>query len=495
MTNKFISIILSLMLLISVMPVADAFASSAVTVYYEEDFNDFTTKSFNADASATTTYNVTDNSGTRLSVGKNLKTDIVNMKGYDGENTDVLKITLSDGAAVGTEDARIIFPGLAEALANTTTGAVIYDFKMYIPAKVNGTQVDLDQFIMAPIYKNGEYYAIGKSTSGTDNRRYAGTISYGRWYKFTYVYFESDDSILLYRNDELVVKGHSSTNCYRVKYEKSDTGYIQVTRKRDVANEHIIFDDISIRHIASVSSADSAPQCITKVSSSYAGRKAVPVSDSPVIKFSEMVEDAIINDVATVSDCNIIMTDSSGNPVDKTYSVSSDNKSITVNPVYDMEPDSTYTIKLTGLKDMYEVTIPDYTLTFTTAPIPDIEVSEPQFKLDDISDSAAYTQTATELADGDVGVSFTIENTTNDKTKNAIAFLIIRDENGTLSGLQFKNMELAPNEEQTIDMRMHVVKANTKSVEFYVWDSFTDRNALSPSYTISADGINNSKDE
>ena len=493
MTNKFISIILSLMLLISVMPAADAFASPAVTVYYEEDFNDFTTKSFNADASATTTYNVTDNSGTRLSVGKNLKTDIVNMKGYDGENTDVLKITLSDGAAVGGEDARIIFPGLAEALANTTTGAVIYDFKMYIPAKVNGTQVDLDSFIMTPICKRSTYYVIGSATSGTKDRTLIKPLDYGKWHKFTYVYFESDDSILLYYDDNLIVEGQN--NCYRVKYKKSETGYIQVASKRGVANEHIIFDDISIRHIASVSSTDSAPQCITKVSSSYAGRKAVPVSDSPVIKFSEMVENATINDVATVSDCNIIMTDSSGNPVDKTYLVSSDNKSITVNPVSDMEPDSTYTIKLTGLKDMYEVTIPDYTLTFTTASIPDIEVSEPQFKLDDISDSAAYTQTATQLVDGDVGVSFTIENTTNDKTKNAIAFLIIRDENGTLSGLQFKNMELAPNEKQTIDMRMHVVKANTKSVEFYVWDNFTDRNALSPSYMISADGINNSKDE
>lgn len=480
MTKKFMSLLLAVVMVIGLMPVMSIQAeTSPVTILYKEDFNDFTTKAFNSDFSETGLYYVADDSGNnRLRLGKSLKADIIASDGYDGQLTDALKITVDSDGKVADTPGRMYLAGLD--VANITDGAIVYEYEMYIPEN------DIGRIHMAPIVKSGDYYAVGTSSNDTDKRTLGKTLAKNQWYKFTYVHFAATQTTYCYVNDEL------DTSLITSAYAKSTaktTFFLVCSNTNDF--DYLIFDNFKIWHIAAVSDSDSAPQCITSAASTYAGLSDVAVTAQPKVTFTEMLLNAEIDDVATISDANIIMTTSDGSQtIPKTWEVSDDNKSITIKPNAVLEKGASYRVKLTGLKDMYDVTIPDYEFTFTTQEESPIVIKSgfPTFQKVSLTTAGTPETDITTLEKGYIRANLTVQNTsTKNKTQSLIMIAMLKDGNEII-GFQFKEGTLAPTEELTFDGGFWVTDADTQKIELLVWNSLSEMSPLTGKTTFDKTG-------
>jgi hypothetical protein len=476
MTKKFISLLISVIMVIGLMPTMGVQAeTSPVKILYEEDFNDFTTKAFNSDFSATGLYYVQDDTTkNRLRLGKSLKADIVNMPDIDGFDTDVLKITVDSDGIVADTPSRMYLAGLS--VENITDGAIVYEFKMYIPEN------HITQFHMAPIVKSGLRYAVGTSSNDSTKRTLGGDLTVNNWYKFTYVHFADTETNLCYVNDIL------DTDLYLENYAKSGSKstYFNIT-KNTKDYDYLFFDDFKIWHIAAVSDIDTAPQCITSAASTYAGQQNVSVRVQPKVTFTEMLLNANIEDVATISDGNIIMTTSDGaQTVPKTWEVSSDNKSITITPTGVLNKGTSYRVKLTGLKDMYNVTVPDYEFTFTTMEESKISCAQPTFKKENLFVYGNQGTTISALENGYIRTDLTVSNT--DASEKEVFVIALLKENGDIKGFQFDEVTVPASGSVDFNCSFQVDDAANQTIETFVWDSFPGKTPLASKWTFSNSG-------
>ncbi|MBR3933806.1 MAG: Ig-like domain-containing protein [Clostridia bacterium] len=487
MTNKILSLILSIILVTSLVGVTSVSAQTAErTVLYEEDFQNFSTKVFNDGFTASgTNYNIADaDSKARLNLGKFFKAEIVEMTGYDGKPTEAVKITGNHNATDWTTSAgagRITLSGLQTALSNITSGTLVYEYKVYSPNAINSAgetiNMDIRQYYMSPIVKTNDYYGVGSSYDNASKSNIQ-TLTTGEWHKFTYVLLLDESRVLVYHNDELV--------SYKVR-EVTTKGYrFQVPYRSSVEGAHIIFDDFKVWHTTGTSIADG----LTQVTSSLNGVSDASRSAKPQFIFSEMLLDKESSTVDTVSVDNVEMVSSDGTPVAiDSVSLSADKKTLTVDPADELSWSTTYKVKLKNLLNIYQEKIADYEISFTVMDEPPFALVEPVFtQVTDLTTQYQEPQGITALENGYINAKYGIVNNHDTDDKNVLMFAVLR-EDGALKAIEFKQATIKPRGSVEFNAGFEIDDYRNQSIELFVWDNFADKNALAVSYVLDSNGI------
>ncbi len=475
MTNKFISIILSVILIAGLFPAMSVSASNPDTVLFEADFEAYSSGEVFNEVFAGDIVRAGEEAY-YFTLGGAVKAQIVTMPGYDNNApTQAMKISTKPAAMENSTDGqfRINYQGFTPP----TTGIMVTELKVYTPARVNsGGKIvnnDIQRFYASPFVKRDDVFGAGSEISKYE--AVAG-VNYGGWTKLTYIQNLDTGNISAYVNDEFVGYSVYTNN-------KTTTTRIQINRRYNDMNteEHIIFDDFKF-YVPSVTTA----------SSGYKDAEEVSVKVNPTIDFSKKLLNTSINGNDTISASNaevINMSDGSSVSVNELV-ISSDGKSLMVDIDDVLDYATDYRIRLTGLLDMYGAVIPDYTFSFTTREQPAFSLSEPVFVNEEIGKGTAVTA----LEKGNIRTSYSVTNNHNTQSKDVFMFAVLK-QNGKLQSVQYKKLSLLPLSTNTFNVAFYIDDYENQSIETYVWDSLSGKSALASSYTISADGITSTSAE
>ncbi len=502
MTKKFLSLVLSLALVVGLMPVMGVQAEAVAPVQQlTEDFENFTQDAwFNEDFSGTS--NVENGDGdTQLTVGTYLKAKIVSMDGYNGETTKAIDIYTDSGAlnANGTAlgwpndkaTVRLTYKGGFE---QPVSGKYVMEFRVFVPGPENGVKRSFTHIIAGPclitMYDSNIGFKIGTGTASNQSEIYS-YGDYNKWYKLTYVYevdvIENDtthaNAASLYVDDVLV--GYRENISSYTKGGMAFAKFLRIYQRSnpagsdDVAKEHIIFDDFNF-YIPGT----------TTPSSNFAGYEDVKTTDNITVDFDNMILNTTVNDEPTVSSDCVHMTDSAGNTVEiESVTASADCKSIIIEPKYDLAAATEYSVTVSGLLDMYSQDIEDYSFTFKTAePNPIIMESAPTFTKENLFAMNSQGTSISALQNGYISANYTIKNTHATASKNVLMIVVLKT-GDTISGFQFKDATLPAGESLTFKGGFNVTDAENQSIECYTWNSLYGMTPLADKYTITASGV------
>ncbi len=461
MLKKFLSIILTLTMLASLAPAifvsaADA-PASAETVLFDVDFE--------AHSSGQTFAGQAVRAGseeTYLSLGGNVNAEIVTMSDADGGTTQAVKITTNPVAAASTTDGsfRVNYGGYIPP----TSGILVTEFKIYIPAQVDsGGELinnDIKRFYAVPFVKRDGVIAVGsaidKYTALPD------ALVYGGWTKLKFIQNLDTGEAHAFVNGE-----YSKT--------RADTGStttrIQINSRYNYLNtdEHIIFDDFKF-YVPAPAVASSALADSTDAS----------IRVSPVVTF-----DKELRGTPSVSNVTVTKVSDGSTVTVNDVTLASDKKAITVDIGENLEYSTSYSVTVSGLTDTGYVPVDDYTFTFTTKPQPVITMADPEFYNDTFGDSSVAV---TSLENGLIRASYELTNNHATDTKDVFFFAVLRND-GKLAAIQFKNVSIPAGSGDTFNVAFDVDDYANQAIDIYAWDNMTDKNALMPMYSISAEGI------
>lgn len=496
MTKKFLSLVLTLALVIGLVPTMGVQAETVEPVpYLTEDFENFPDrKVFNA--AMTTAPTINDNDGKyRLSLGKYLKGEIFTMDGYDGNPTQVIDIYASSSADISGGGGRINYSKMNDgtSYAYPTSGKYVMEFKIYVPKDENGESRTFAKYVASPavIEIDGDDVKFGIGTGFADDQydhKFTGVK--GKWYKLTYV-FEYDviddteygvynNATSLYVDD--VLKGYRE-NIYgythpkngtrsgmnlsvRIQFNSWGSGDATVREKK-----HIIFDDFNFY----------VPGTTTAYSN-LNGYDDVKPTENITVDFDNMILER------SVPSAGILVSDSDGRPVEvDSVTVSADCKQLIINPKYDLAAASEYSVEVSGLLDMYSQTIDAYDFTFTTsAPNPIVMTSSPVFTKVNLFAGGAGSQ-IDRLETGYINANYTIRNDHATLSKEVVMIAVLKEGN-TIKRLQFKDANLAAGESLTFNAGFNVTNVDNQTIECYVWNSIFGMSPLADKYTFDKNG-------
>lgn len=463
MTKKFVSLVLSLALVIGLLPMMSVSAMTVSgTEYYTDNFENYNLgDSWYDSASGTSGTSVVDKSGTTkwASAGA-LKGEIVTENDDNGNPTQAMKITLvtRDGNFGGNERFHVKGAGTAN-----TTGIQVVEAKFYIPGE-NG----ISRFTFGQIRKYNNELDIS-------NDDYTVNTSFNvsnKWVKVTLVVNLDTDESIVYVNDK-VVSYH--------KYSVSKSifpSYLQVNAGS--AGSYIILDDVVMYHTPSS----------TTVSTVYSDASNVSSKVSPVIKFSEKLLNTSVHSDGIISKDNIEFyktADSSATVEINDPVVSADDKSITIDPVIDeLDGGVEYTVVVKNLKDMYGRDIPAATFNFTIAEPSAITVSQPVFSRENLFVAGA-SQAISTLETGYIKASTTVNNSAN--TDKEVMVLAMLKEGDDIKYFQFDNIAVPANGSAAFNSGFQVDNVSTQKIEVVVWDSIYNKTPLADKYAFSSSGL------
>jgi hypothetical protein len=203
-----------------------------------------------------------------------------------------------------------------------------------------------------------------------------------------------------------------------------------------------------------------------------------------------MLIDKVTDSGATVSVSNVEMATSDGTPVAiDSVSLSADKKILTIDPADELSWSTVYKVKVKNLVNLYQEKIPDYTFSFTVMDEPPFASAEPVFK--NHYDFSTKNQPAEEiyfLENGYISASYGITNNHDTDEKDVFMFAILRD-GKALKAIEFKQGKVNPRQTLTLNAGFEIDDFSSQSIEIYIWDNLSDKNALAPSYVITKDGI------
>ncbi len=465
MTKKFISLLISVIMVVGLIPVMSV--SAEVTVDRYETFETYTVKEFNTDFSASgtlmTVYDTGDskNYTQKLTLGTDLSLKIIKKVGYDGKQTNVGEITINSCATSGQT------PGSLRLLGNQIYGTgdvYVQEMDVYITDNPN-----VQPFMMYPIFIKGNQIGFGISTSKVEYE----DVTPG-WHRVKAVTLlsESGNNVIGYLDGELVsYKEYTLTNPYKYfQLNKYEPGY-----------KTIIFDNIKLW-----SNPDK-----TTASSVYSDASAVPANSNITVDFTEMVLDVPDASPASVSTANVEMTKSDGTSVElASVTVGSDKKSIVIEPKEDFDNKMKYNVKVTGLKDMYDQIIPDYEFSFTTADETNITAAKPVFTKVDFEEGIETEVDA--LENGLINASYTLKNNAS-SAKSVVMLAVLKDED-TIKRFQIKSETIPAGATVSFNGGFKVENAETEKIEIFVWDDMCNMTPIVDKYTIDKDSITPSID-
>lgn len=462
MFKKFLSIILTLALMASIaqsvlVSAADAPNASADTVLFDVDFEAHSSGEVFAGKAVKA-----GSESTYLSLGGNVNAEIVTMSDADGGTTQAVKITTNPVAAASTTDGsfRVNYGGYAAP----TSGILITEFKIYIPAQVNsGGELinnDIKRFYAIPFVKRDDVIAVGSAID--KYTALPSALVYGGWTKLKFI--QNLDTGVAYA----FVNGEFS----KTRASMGDTTTrIQINSRYNYRNtdEHIIFDDF--KFYVPASAVGSSP---------LADSTKASVKANPVVTF-----DRELKDTPSVSNVTVTKVSDGSAVTVNDVTLASDKKTITVDIGENLEYGTSYRVTVSGLTDTGYIPVDDYTFTFTTKPQPVITMEDPEFYCDTIGDTSVPV-TSTE--NGNIRATYSVTNNSPSEAKDVFFFAVLRDE-GKLVDIQFKHASIPALTSDTYNVAFNIDDYENQSIDIYAWDSLNGKNALVSSYTISSAGI------
>ena len=466
MKNRFLSLMLLVVMVASLIPATGALAAGGTT-YLVDDFEGFTVGDIYTDSSATE--DLTDDNGdTKWSRGKNVKVEVVSLPGVDGKTTKALRLSPNYANPGGNGVDRL---NLKPESSAPKTGVYVMSVDIYAePDDADGNGRVLKNWTFGPFRKY-----LGNLRGPSDSSAVS-TFSGGKWTSVTVVVDlgKTENNTLYYVDGELL-----KYNAYT--YTSSFPGYLvlkNVYSSRE--REGVIIDNVNFWY---------APDATT-LNSDFADSLTVAANSQITVSSNNPILEYPLAEGSTLSLANVKMTKSSGSEV-KLSSVMLDEecKTLTIDTAYDLDKGETYSVELKGLVDEYGRVIEDYTFSFTTADDNLIEVKEtPKFVKQYLFQPGNTGVELRALENGYISASHTVRNNSATRTQEAIIVCVLK-ENAEIKYFQFKTGTLTPGEELTFNGGFNVDNAAEQSIEIYVWDTMSGMTPLAEKYTINKNGI------
>lgn len=474
MKKKILSLILSMVLIVGAMPVMNLLTVSAAggSSYLADDFEAFTVGDVFVNSAVTesnlSTYekkftNITDNSNiNNWYIGRDVKAEIVNVTGMDGDTSNkAMKLSLWRGGGIGAGNTHPVRFGHMKGTA-PSSGTLVTEMKIYYPG---GEDKGFYRFMMGEMFLAENSLRQQKS-----NGAHIGDLKKGAWNKITLVtnIVGSSKKTVYYINDKVV-----SYNELDYAYNYNYTFRFEVAGTQDITKEYLIIDDVNWYYSPSA----------TTVSSTFPAIDATEVSRAtkPTFTFNEKLLDWEYNSAATA----VITNTTDSTTVEATLSQSADGKTLTVTPAANLDYGKTYSVALSGVKDMYDAAVTVAPITFTTMSAPKYDLTAPVFTKENLFTTTPGT-TITRLENGAISCSYSITN--NEATEKPVLMLVVLKENDLLKSFQFKTANVASGDSLTFNGGFSVGDAANSVIECYTWDSLTSMKPLGAEYYIDAAG-------
>ncbi|MBR3933808.1 MAG: Ig-like domain-containing protein [Clostridia bacterium] len=495
MTKKFISLVLSLALVIGLLPTMGISVSAAGgTTYLVDDFQNYDVGVYSSGDSPLKVGNVS-----KWAINSSVKVEVVNMSDANGNSTKALKYINQAGGSTNITNNiyRLVAqkdPGHSTALADLKGNIFVQEVDMWFPSNIENQDGTTD--IKRPYKASLGYGAaifsdklyIGGSTFSTGV-----TIEDETWYNvkttFDFSEYTADGDPITYTvyvNDEAVY--HKTYTSNYIKPSKNMGYFIISSSKRvsSVTDASGDFNDIYfiMDNLKMYTNPDK-----TVASSVYSDAANVSTKVSPVVNFTEKLFDTTIHSDGIISKDNIEFyktADSSATVEINDPVVSADDKSITIDPVGELEGGIEYTVVVKNLKDMYGRDIPTATFNFTTSEPSSISVSQPVFTKENLFAAGGASQTITALENGYIKASATVSNSAN--TAKDVMVLSMVKEGEDIKYFQFDNITVPANGSAVFTGGFQIDNASTQKIETVVWDNITNKTPLADKYAFSASG-------
>lgn len=492
MTKKFVSLVLSLALVIGLLPAMGISVSAAGgTTYLVDDFQSYDVGVYSNAASPLKVDGVS-----KWAINTSVKVEVFETIGIDGKATKALKYINQAGgdSAISENIYRLVAQRSPENSLSTTglSGHVwVQETDIYLPENVTLSDGSID--VKRP-YKatigygagiEGEYLYVYAKNTGKK-------IESGKWYNiktaFDFTDYADDNKNLkytVYVNDEPVAHGTTTSS----KAGSAYLGYYIIGSSKRVSSTTDAvggFNDIyfAFDNLHAYTDPD-----IVSVSSVLSDASNVSTKVSPVVNFTEKLFDTTIHSDGIISKDNIEFyktADSSATVEINDPVVSADDKSITIDPVGQLEGGIEYTVVVKNLKDMYGRDIPTATFNFTTSEPSSISVSQPVFTKENLFAAGGASQTITALENGYIKASATVSNSAN--TAKDVMVLSMVKEGEDIKYFQFDNITVPANGSAVFTGGFQIDNASTQKIETVVWDNITNKTPLADKYAFSASG-------
>ena len=205
-----------------------------------------------------------------------------------------------------------------------------------------------------------------------------------------------------------------------------------------------------------------------------------------VMKDYDLIANQYFEEFGTVLEDVELIATSGATPVNIDISLSNDGKTLTIDPKEDLNYGTQYTVKLTGLVDMYGQAIADTQFTFTTMEESKISCAQPTFKKENLFVYGNQGTTLSALENGYIRTDLTVSNT--DASEKEVFVIALLKENGDIKGFQFDEVTVPASGSVDFNCSFQVDDAANQTIETFVWDSFPGKTPLASKWTFSNSG-------
>lgn len=449
MKKRFLAMLLSLVMAVGMLPMVSFTASAAPgDVVFFDDFESYN----NGDVFYGSDGDVMMKDGVAMwAPGANLKSTVERMAGYDGTQTNVLKV---ENAVEGTKDSYFRFWVKDGATLPVTSGLYVMEVKVLVGSHM--------YYNFGPLKRQmSEYCLLNKNTPFTNTG--------SGWVSLRFVIDADTDKTLIYVNDSLVTN-YGDKNVYEYTYTADAfPNYLTLQNAKNVGL-YTYIDDVKFYY---------APSAATKTATSPADEASeVSKGAKPSVTYSCEILDAVINGDATVSsDCvEIIKTEDSSTVEVSSVELSLDGKTVTATPATELEYGTEYSVTFKDLTDVYGRKVADVTYSFTTMEAPATSVTAPVFRKEALEETEGDVITA--LENGYISCEYSITNNSTTKTQNVLMIGVLW-ENDAIKSFLFVKKALGYNETADFYGGFNVTDAENSKIETYIWDGITTMVPLS----------------
>ncbi|MBR3934802.1 MAG: Ig-like domain-containing protein [Clostridia bacterium] len=458
MKKRFLSLLLSVVFVMGMLPVMSLTVSASATEYFADDFEDYTVGTKWEDSSAVV--EIKNNDGvSKWNLPRGLRTEIVSVPGYDGKTTNAMKVQVS----VANNSSGSYYRMSPVASAYTPTGIYVVEFKVFNNLENRSMYWRLDPF--RANVGDSQYYTFCGTTV-------ADAVS--GWLSVRYVIDASKDETILYINDKLV--------SYKTISQTSHAFPSYLTfEKNKQADTQLYIDDFNWYYLPDTTAAASTSPADTEENVSKAA--------TPAVTFNNEILDDVIGSDATLSTENveIVKKEDNSTVAVSSANLSADGKTVTATPASDLEYGKEYQVTFKNLTDIYGREVASVSYSFTTLEQPQLSFSDVAFKKEAL---ATDGEAITTLENGYISCEFSITNNHATKTQKAVLIAVLW-ENNAIKSFQFLKANLGYNETANFYGGFNVTDAENSKIETYIWDDIKTMVPLCEKTEFTKTGINN----
>jgi len=481
MFRKMLSTIIAALVIFSAFAVMPAMAAidEVGTEYFRDDFENYVVGT-KYDKSAA----LTDKDGVRKwSNGKGVGSEIVSVKGYDGEDTQAVKVYLLDNSTGSSDGARRFNANPVDYTNNTpTTGIAVAELSVYMP----------------------EDYYIKTFNTSTFRRNYAG-INYaddgqnigarvdGGWSKMKLVTNMDTGETITYFNDVMTTyHKYSREDKFPFYAGKTTFNYIQSSEDEFVAGRaYMIVDDVNMYYAPAATAVKATfpaneatgAKLATEPSVTFTHPLMNVITDVKVGEGVEAPTTVVTTDNVTVEVIECADESKLGEVEIEEVTLSNGNKTLEIKPATDLPGAAKVQVTVSGLKDDMDRAIDATSFTFETMEAPNV-AGAPVFKKENLmmSDGTVINT----LQNGYISCNYELTNNSTTADIDVLYFAVLKV-NDVVESFQFMPATIAANGGTAAFYGGFNVKdAENSVIEVCVWDGFQNMASLVPMVTFDA---------